>query len=133
MGCNSALCTANTSKPVLAADAMVPFGSIVRRFGRNVKLEGSSVVLCGSGYYDVEASIVLSPTAAGDISVQLYQDGMPIQGAYAAGSAAAAGDFVPLGISTLLRNCGRDCNSVMYIVVDADATLENLSVVVEKV
>lgn len=27
MGCNSALCTANTSKPVLAADAIIPFGS----------------------------------------------------------------------------------------------------------
>ena len=133
MGCNSAICTANTSRPVLAADAQIPFGGIVRRFGRNVQLEGNSVVLCGSGYYDVEVSIVLSPTAAGDISVQLYQDGMAIPGAYSAGSATAAEDFVPLSISTLVRNCGRDCNSVIYIVVDGAATLENLSVVVEKV
>lgn len=135
MSCNSAIYTVNNTKQTIGSAGQIPFGSIVRRFGKNVqKLDGGSIVLCGSGYYDVEIQANLAPTVAGDISIQLYQDGVPVPGAVVIGTVANANDYVSLGISCLVRNCAQNCNSsVLTLVTDAEAVVENLATVVKKV
>lgn len=133
MSCNSALYCANTSKQPFVEGGTIPFGSIVRRFGGNVQLDGQNIMLMGSGYYDVEVSATLSPSATGDIAVQLYQDGVAVPGATASATIAAANDFCNLDISCLVRNCGCNCNSVLSLGVDGAGTLENMATVVKKV
>ena len=129
----SAIYTVNSSSPALAADAQIPFGSVIRRFGCNCQLDGDSISIRGGGYFYVSASISVQPTEAGEISAQLYKDGTAVPGAVSTGAADTAGNPVPLSIGCLVRNCGCDCNSVLSIKVSAACTLSNCSAVVEKI
>ena len=136
MSCNSAIYTVNTTNvavtPGVDQFAMIPFGSVVRRFGKNLQLDGGSILCCGSGYYDVEVSANLVATAEGEISVQLYQNGTAVPGTLKTVTAAAAGDYVDIPITALVRNCGCGCNSSLTIGVNAACTVASLSTVVEK-
>ncbi len=133
MSCSSAIYTVNNTKQTIGSNGQIPFGSITRRFGRNVQLEGDSIILCGSGYYDVEIQANLAPTVAGDISIQLYQDGIQVPGAVEIVTVANANDYASLGISCLVRNCAQNCNSVLTLVTDAETVVENMATVVKKV
>ena len=75
MSCNSVIYTGNNSIPSLAANSQIPFGSVVRRFGRNVNLGGESIELCGSGYYDVSISCSIPASTTDDVTIQLDQNG----------------------------------------------------------
>lgn len=136
MTCKSAIYTVNTTNTSVAvpanSTAQVPFGSVVRRFGQYVGLDGGSILCCDSGYFDVEASLTLSPTAIGQITAQLYQDGVAIPGAFATANAAAANTPVTLPITALVRNCGCNCSSSLTMRVNASCTVNNCACVVEK-
>lgn len=62
MSCPASIYTVLTNY-VIAEDAQDPFGAIIRRFGRNVQLDGQGINLLGSGYYDLDASLSFTPTA----------------------------------------------------------------------
>lgn len=132
MSCKSAIFTVNSSGQTLAENGQVPFGSAVRRYGCNCMLDGGSISLLGSGYYDASVSLTVEPTAEGTITAQLYKDGVAIPGAIATATAAAAGDAVTLPISCLVRNCGCNCNGTLSLMVTAEATLVNCAAVVRK-
>ena len=132
----SAIYTVNTNAAVVANGA-IPFGSIIRRFGQCVQLDGSDITVCGQGYYDVECSVTLLPTAAGNIGIQLYADGSPIPGANAQG-VGVAGSPLNLSISSLVR---QKCNGATSLSlrlttptgVTTGATVQNCACVVEKI
>ena len=136
MSCNSAIYTVNNTNQVVTTVAgtfvTIPLGSVIRRFGRNLGLDGGAVVACGSVYFDCEASISLTPTAAGPITVQLFQDGIAVPGALATATGVAA-STIALPITALVRNCGCNCNSTLSIRVNAPCTVNNLALVVEKI
>ena len=136
MGCNSAIYTVNNTNQVVTTTSgtfvTIPLGSVIRRFGRNLGLDGGAVVACGSGYFDCEASISLTPTTAGPITVQLFQDGIAVPGALAVATGVAA-STITLPITALVRNCGCNCNSTLSIRVNASCTVNNLALVVEKI
>lgn len=139
MSCNSALYMANTSEQDLAANAQIPFGSIIRRFGRYCNVEGSDVVIgdCrskdGQGYYSVDCSVTLEPTAIGNVSAQLYVNGQPYPGAVQTGYAATAGNPVPLSLTATVRLFGC-CNlaTLQIRLGDEAATVTNMGFRVEK-
>ena len=136
MSCKSAIYTVNNTNISVTvptnSTTQIPFGSVIRRFGQNVGLDGDSIICCGSGYFDVEASLTVSPTAIGSITAQLYQDGVAVPGAFATEAVSAANTPVALPITALVRNCGCNCSSTLTIRVDASCTLNNLATVVEK-
>lgn len=135
MSCKSALYTVNNTNTTITATtttpAQIPFGSIIRRFGKYVNLEGGSIFCCDSGYFKVNCSITITPAEAGIITAQIYQDGIPIPGAFASATATADGT-INLSIDTLIRNCGCNCNSVITLTIDADSVINNISTVIEK-
>lgn len=133
MSCNSAIYTVNSTQPTLAANSQIPFGSVIRRFGSAVQLDGGSMLLCGSGYYDCDVNVTVEPAAIGAITAQLYLDGEAVPGAFATGYAAAAGNPVALSIPALVRICGCGCNKNLSVRIDAAADLVNMGVVVEKI
>lgn len=136
MSCNSAIYTVNATNAAVTTTAgtfvQVPFGSVIRRFGRALRLDGGSILAAGSGYFDVAASITLTPTAAGPITVQMRQDGTAVPGLTATVTGAASSP-ITLPLNGLARNCGCDCNSTLTLWVDAPCELTNCSVVVEKI
>lgn len=134
MSCNSAIYTVNQSQVELAANSQIAFGSAIRRYGRNISNDGQAIALCGSGYYDVEISCTLEPTAAGPVTVQLFADGQPVPGGIATGTAAAAADSVNLCVNSLVRIPCCDSMTVLTLSLGAEAaTPVNVATVVKKV
>ena len=136
MTCKSMIFTVNnTNASITVTDDVpiqIPFGSIIRRFGKYLNSDGGSILCYDSGYFDINASITLSPVAADPITVQLYQDGVAIPGAFATATPVAAGDPVTLPIKALVRNCGCGCSSVLLAKVNASCTINNFACTVEK-
>lgn len=133
---NSAIYTVNSNTAV-AANGAVPFGSIIRRFGSCVNLDGSDITVCGQGYYSVGCSVTLVPVAAGNIGIQLYADGTPVPGASQTG-VGAAGSPLALNLSALVRQkcCGATSLSLRIVTpsgVTTGATVQNCACVVEKI
>ena len=136
MSCKSAIYTVNNSGTTVTTTAgtfvQVPFGSIVRRFGDSIKLDGDSILCCNSGYFDVEISMSLTPTAAGTVTIQLYQDGVAVPGALSTITVPAVATTETFPITALIRNCGCNCGSVLTVRINASATINNFATVVEK-
>ena len=79
----SAIYTVNQSAQNVAVNGIINLGTIIRRFGPNLDLSGDAIMLNGAGYYDIDASITLAPTAAGNVTITAYKDNVAIPGATA--------------------------------------------------
>lgn len=136
MTCKSAIYTVNATNSAVTTTAgtfvQVPFGSVVRRFGNSLGLDGGSILCCREGYFEVNGSCSYTAEAAGPVTVQIRQDGIPVPGLTATATAAAAGDVVSLPLSGLVRNCGCDRNSTLTCWIDAPGNITNLAVVIDK-
>ena len=113
MSCKAGIYVANTTTQSLAAGATIVPGTIVRRYGNKcgnpiVNLSGNGVVLNEIGYYDIEVNVTDAPTAAGAVTVTLFQDGTPITGAVSTSAAAANSDATGVVVPAMVRvlNCG---------------------------
>jgi len=131
----SAIYVANTSNQDVQVDGIIIPGTIVRRYGPNVGLAGNAIQISGAGYYELNASITLAPTAEGEVSVSIYKDGVPLQGAIATETAAAAGDSVNLSIMAILRefcSCCDGLSNLTFVLTGVDSTVTNIAITVEK-
>jgi hypothetical protein len=136
MSCKSAIYTVNNTNITVTIGndeySQIPFGSVIRRFGNNVGLDGGSILCCNSGYFDVEASLTVTPTATGTVTAQIFQDGITVPGAFASATVADTDTTITLPIKALVRNCGCNCSSVLTIKINASCVVNNLATVVEK-
>ena len=133
MSCKSAIFTANTGAQSVAVGAVIPLGSIVRRFGCCVNLNGNGINLTESGYYDVAASITAAPAAAGTVTATLFRNGVAVPGATASAAVSTAGNPANLSIAALVREpCCADGSTLTLVLTGAAATVSNVALVVEK-
>lgn len=133
MTCKSALYTANVSSATIAAGGTIPFGGVIRRFGRNIDLNGTDISLRGNGYYLINITASLTASAAGDATVTLLKDGVAIVGAFATATATEAGT-VNMSISALVRETGCQGSSQLSLQLTGIAvTALNVATVIEKV
>lgn len=110
--------------------AIIPFGSVIRRKGRGIMMDGGSLIGNGSGYYKFLGDLEYIPEAVGNVSVQLYQDGVPIPGTLKTTYAATANNpiHIPvIGVARLMGNCC--ANTVFAIGVNASGIISNLSTI----
>lgn len=131
----SALYVANTSNQTVQVDGIITPGTIVRRYGPNIGLAGNAIQIAGAGYYEINASITAIPTAAGEVIVTIYKDGVPLQGATATGTAAAASDYVNLSISAIVRefcSCCDGLSNLTFVLTGNESAIENIAITVEK-
>lgn len=137
MSCKSAIFTANTSAQTVAVGGTLALGSIVRRYGCNLNLNGNSITVNGcndAGYYDVKASVTAAPAAAGTVTVTLLRNGVAVPGATASAAVSTAGNPVTLPIVALVREfCCGDDSALTLVLSGATATVTNVAVVVERV
>jgi len=132
----SAIYTVNSSTQSIVEDGMINPGSIIRRYGPNVNLNGNAITICGMGYYDLSASFTVAPTAEGEVTITAYKDGVAIPGAVASQTAAAAGDLVNLSISSLVKEmcpCCEALSSISFRLSGGAASITNSAIVVEKI
>lgn len=138
MSCKSALYAAMQTPTAVAVGGVIPLGSLIRRYGCDVNLNGNAVNIVGgnqaAGYYDVDASITVAPTAVGTVTVTLYKDGVAVPGATASATAAAADDVVNLNISALVRQvCCAAGSALTLVLTGAAATVNNVALRVQRI
>lgn len=103
------------------ANGSIPLGSVIRRSGNNIQLNGNSVTCYGKGRFDITCSVTLTPASEGNVGVQFYANGNPIPGAVATAT-VAAGSTVALPIVGAVRSCGCDAVTIGASLVSGDAT-----------
>ena len=133
MSCKSALYAAMQTPTAVAVDGVIPLGSLIRRYGCDVALNGNAVNITGAGYYDVDASVTVSPAAAGTVTITLYKDGVAVPGATASETAAANGT-VNLSIPPLVRQaCCAAGSALTLVLTGAAATVNNVALRVQRI
>ena len=131
----SAIYVVNSTTQDVAENGLINPGTVIRRFGCNIRLSGTAINLNGSGYYDLNASFVVAPTAAEPVTVTAYKDGVAIPGAFATETPVAANDTVNLSISSLVREfcpCGDSSSNITFVLSGVSSAVTNSSVVIEK-
>ena len=129
----SAIYTTNTAAPTIAVDGIIPVGTTTRRYGCNIRQDGNAITLCGQGYYLVNVSATVTPTAAGTVSVTAQKDGVSIVGATGSETVAAVSNAANISITAIVRNaCGCDSSILSFILGGVAAVVDNFAVTVEK-
>ena len=126
---------ANQSNQTVAANSIIGLGSVQRRFGCNCRLSGNGIELDGQGYYTVDANVSVAPTAAGPVTVALFNNGVQVPGAIAYGNATAAGEPVNLTLVATLRQgcCCDSADNLTLVLIEGAGTVQNVSMRVEKI
>lgn len=126
--------TANQSAQAVAENSIISLGSVQRRFGCNLRLSGNGIEINGEGYYTVDCDVSVAPTAAGPVTVALYNNGVQIPGAIAYGSVTTAGNPVTLPINTTVRQgcCCDSADNLTCVLVTGAGTVRNVSLRVAK-
>lgn len=133
----SILYTANTTAGVVPIGSSIPIGSVVRRYGNCINVNGSTINLTEAGYYDIDVVATFNASAVGDVKIAVQQNGTTVQGATATETIGTAStEYRAISIDTTVRvYCCQDSN--ISIVVDSDSTtsptLNNFAVTVMKV
>lgn len=133
MSCKSALYTAMQTPTAVAVNGAIPLGSLICRYGCDITLNGNAVNIVGKGYYDVDTSITVAPTAAGTVAATLYKDGVVVPGATASAN-ATAGSPVTLAFPALVRQaCCASGSALTLVLTGAAATVSNVALRVQRI
>lgn len=95
--------TTNQSSQNVALNGIISLGSVLRRFGCNCKLSGNAIELNGEGYYTIDATVTATPTAAGNVTVALFNNGVQIPGTLVTNSVTTVGNSTTIPIVTTIR------------------------------
>ena len=126
--------TANQSSQNVAVNSIIGLGSVQRRFGCNLRLSGNGIEVAGEGYYAIDCDVSVAPTAAGLVTVAVYNNGVQIPGAIAYGSVTTAGNPTELSINTTIRQgcCCDSADNLTVVLLAGAGIVQNISVRVVK-
>ena len=126
--------TSNQSTQAVADNSIISLGNVLRRFGCNLRLSGNAIECSGEGYYTIDVDTTVAPTAAGTVTVALYNNGVQVPGAIAQGSVSTAGNPVTLCINTTIRQgcCCDGGDSLTVMLLAGTGNVTNISARVEK-
>jgi len=131
----SAIYVANNTAQNVAVNGLINPGTVIRRFGCNLMLSGTAINTNGCGYYDIDASFIVAPTAAGNVTITMYKDGIAVPGASATATAAAENDILNLSFSALVREycpCGESSSNLTFVLSETASNVTNVAIVGEK-
>lgn len=128
----SVIYTALETSTAVTVGNIIPLGTVIRRFGCNLELNGNTIETCGIGYYKVTVVATMSAPSTDPITVTLEQDGVPVTGASSTITVAGTSNETVLTVIGVVRNkC--ECSSTLSLVLTgADATVDNMAVIIEK-
>ena len=125
--------TTNPSQQNVANNSIISLGSVQRRYGCNLRLSGNGIEVDGEGYYEVDCNVSVAPTAAGPVTVAIYNDGVQIPGAIAYSSVSTAGDSVTLPLlATIRQRCCDGANNLTCVLIEGAGVVSNISTRVVK-
>ena len=106
----------NESNQAVVENNVISFGSVLRRYGCNLRLSGGAVEADGPGYYEADIAATIEPTAAGNVIIALFENNVQIPSAIASGYVAQAASPITLPIVTTIRK-GCNCDGASQIVL----------------
>lgn len=133
----SALEAVTTTDQVLVADGLLNFETNTVLTGCSIAhVAGSNTVrLLKRGLYQVSVNVDVAPTAAGEIAIQLLNNGVAVPGALATVTGVAATTanltFTAL-VRVLLSCCTIDNTGSLQVQITAAGTVSNANIVVVK-
>ena len=128
---------ANTSvqvvTPATNSPAIVSLGNTIRRYGCNLRLNGTSIEEVGEGYYEIEGNITVAPTAVGTVTVALFENGVVMPGSQVSSSVSTANNPVTISLFATSRiACCCNSASITVGVVAGAGNVQNVSLRVTK-
>lgn len=111
----------NSTSQTITGGGVVNPGTAVHGFGctccgRTIQLSGTNINLRESGYYKIDVGATVSATAAGNVTLSMYQDGALV--AQCSETIAAANDPASISFPAGIKV---NCNSVLTLVATATA------------
>lgn len=111
----------NSTSQTITVGGVVNPGTAVHGFGctccgRTIQLSGTNINLRESGYYKIDVGATVSATAAGNVTLSMYQDGALV--AQGSETIAAANDPASISFPAGIKV---NCNSVLTLVATATA------------
>ena len=123
----------NTSTQAVAVGGAVSLGTALRRYGCNLRLNGDAIEADGAGYYTIDGTVTVAPTAAGVVTVAVYVNGVELAGARASANVATAGGLITLPLfGTIRQGCCDSANSITVVLVAGAGNVSNVSLRIEK-
>lgn len=129
---DSGILVASNSPAVLTSAGFIPLGTAVHGYGCGIVLSGNGISIREKGWYGIEVAVSAAVTGTGAITLQLYDNGVPIAGASATATPAAAGASVNLAFPWMVKKCCCDNGETIQLAVSAAATINSVSVKVLK-
>lgn len=128
----------NTASTAVAASAVVPFSvPPVRRYCQNViDLSGNAVTIsdCYANYYLVTVNATFTAPAAGDVSLELLQNGNAVTGAKASATVTTAStETNSLSFQSIIRATAGKTNDFLTVKNNGvAATFTNVAMTVSR-
>lgn len=117
----SAIMVVNTTAGTeLAAGSTYPINQIVRRYGSDIESNGVGIVLKTPGYYKISGTITITAAAAGNLTIELFNNGVQMPGVISTETKAADQiDTLPIDAIVRVNCCGNP--AVITVVIDGVA------------
>lgn len=141
--------TENTGSQTVLTNGIISLGSVYRKYCKRASnglptfaSDGSSVTLNGQGIYHITATLVGAGTAAGTLTVQMRENGVPVVGGVASETITTADtelrtlviDRYVLVDNTCLLNCTSTlAKTISFENTGVGATFSNVVINVDKV
>lgn len=124
----------NTTSQTLAAGSAISLGTAVRRYGCNCRLNGNAVEVSGEGYYKIDATVTIAPTATGNVQAAIYVNGVLLSGTLSTASVSTANNAVTLPIIGTIRQacCCDSADNITLVLVSGAGVVSNVALRVEK-
>lgn len=124
--------TVNAGPQAVEEMGVIGLGTTTRRFGCNLRQSGDAIECAGCGYYTVTATVIAAPTAAGVVTVEMYQNGAAVPGAIASATVATADSPVTLPLVGSIRLACEETATLTFVLTEGSGTVENIAVRVQK-
>lgn len=133
----AAIYTVNSGAQTVAVGGTINLGTIIRRFGREccepiIDLNGSGITINEPGYYDVDVAVTALPTAAGPVTITVFQDGVAVPGSTNTAQATAGNPVNVVSLPMIRVRCGAASN-IFVVLTNGAGTVANISVKVIKI
>lgn len=124
----------NNTSQAIVENGTINLGSIIYRFGPNLCMNNGALSIAGAGYYGIEVSATILPSAQGQVTMELYQNGSPINGASATINASSTTVPVTLALPPTMVKinyngncpCERLPESVSLVLTTGAGTISNV-------
>ena len=123
---------ANTLNRTVAAGDRIDFGTVVRRFGKDITLSGGNPETNASGYYKVDATFTITESTDATATITLYDNGTAIPGAFASAT-TVTGRIANMSISTVVRQKCCMNHTITAVLTGTGVEVNKSAIVVEKI